>query len=559
MSLIQLTWSASLPSMDFANLLGVAQNDYPFRNILLIFAVVIAAQPMLVIHEFGHLIMARLMGMRIFEFNIGSGRILWERKIRGIHFTLRCVPLSGHVNHLVSDATTRFSLFAFIAGGPLANLLAAGVIYLWSNANLADYFTEPSLAAVLILANLWIAIESLLPIPDRSATSIARGTDGWQLWRIARGKPTSLQPDEITSSGKKVGMSALQRHARLTRIAQHILAWLLVIFGVGLSLIVLPVARLITNDSDDSLYLIGAICIVGVIVIVAASFLALGILLLRKEWKDFASAEAKVKFSPLRKKTTQYRLLLINQIERWEINDLPEDVRLRLYSWPADEDMIPFLEDIREKWPSMTAVHILLYDCYMPARRYSEAQREIETVLERDDLLDPVRFHLETCLLSAQLSASADDATIARCQEKIDDVTDDGLKIWRAIDLSFTIITAKHVHRLGLARKWCELAREIYPYDASIFLQSAIIHIEQNDIESAKSDLKSAKQLAQEHHKSAIRAWLAIVAASDHDPKAGKLLDQSLKENLPLHLKQRLEEARQKLSSPGADSEEQQG
>jgi tetratricopeptide (TPR) repeat protein len=537
--------------MNHVTIVLAAQSEQSIPSALVLIGVYLASIPMIFVHEFGHLIAGRLMGMRITEFNVGSGKVLWQRTFCGIHFVIRKLPFSGYVNHLISDSTTRFSLFVFIAGGPAINLLIAGAVTWWSGENIYYLFSQPSIASIFIAANLYLVLATLIPIADRSGTSEARGSDGWLLWRILRGKPLSLAPDEIIRLRGKVGLSALQRHARLTRVVQQILGWFLIAIALCLGMFVIPVARYIYSPGDDFYNLIGAICIVSVMVIFSLGSLVMGILLLRKAWREFANAEAKKKFSPLREQYSQYRLMIIHQMDQWKFSDLPEDARLKLISSHEDNDIIPFLQDLREKWPAIPVINLMLYDSYMPERRYSEAQKEISTALERDDLPDLLRFHFETCLLSAQLSASADDATIARCQEMIDSATDDGLKMWRVLDLSSTIIKAKHSHRMDQATKWCEQAREIYPYDASVFLQSAVISIEQDDIESAKADLKRAKELAEETNKSIVIAYLAIVAALDKDPKAAKLLDQSLSNPLPLSLKQRLKEARQNLSSSG--------
>ena len=545
---IQSTFFAIQPSMELATLLGSGNADNTFRDIFLIFAVGIVSFPMIVVHEFGHLIAGRLMGLRIVELNIGFGKILWQGNFCGIHFILRWLPFSGHVHHLLSDSTTRFANFIFIAGGPLANLLAAGAISWWSGENLANFFTQPSFAAVMIAANLYLIISNLIPIANRTGISPDRGNDGWQLWRILRNKAASLEPNEIKRLRKNVNLVRLQQHARLARITQYILGGFLIIIALGLAIVIHPVVRAIIETGDDESVRIGAICIISVIVFVFLGFLGLGILMIRKAWTEFASNEAKKKFSPLREQISQYRLMIIHQMSQWNLNELPEEVRLKIVSSSGDEDTITFLEEIYEKWPAMPAINLLLHNSFISAGRYLEAQCKITSVLERDDLPDLIRFHFETCLLSAQLSAKPDDATIARCQKTIDSISDDGLKMWRLVDLASGIITAKHANQLDQATKWCEQAHDIYPYDAVVLLQSAIIHLEKNDMKSAKSNLKDAMAVSYEPYSIQIRAWIAIAAAIANDPKAAKLLDQSLAKPLPLRLRRKLEEMQLNLS-----------
>lgn len=58
---------------------------------LLVFSAVIA------IHEFGHFTVAKLCGIRVNEFSIGMGPVLWKKNHKGTQYSLRALPVGGFV------------------------------------------------------------------------------------------------------------------------------------------------------------------------------------------------------------------------------------------------------------------------------------------------------------------------------------------------------------------------------------------------------------------------------------------------------------------------------
>ena len=47
------------------------------------------------VHEFGHFIFAKLMGVYVYEFAIGMGPKLWRKKGKETEYTLRAIPIGG--------------------------------------------------------------------------------------------------------------------------------------------------------------------------------------------------------------------------------------------------------------------------------------------------------------------------------------------------------------------------------------------------------------------------------------------------------------------------------
>lgn len=66
-----------------------------FFSTLIYFAVVLGA--LIVVHEFGHFIVAKKSGVRVERFSIGFGPALWCRQWRETEYRLALVPLGGYV------------------------------------------------------------------------------------------------------------------------------------------------------------------------------------------------------------------------------------------------------------------------------------------------------------------------------------------------------------------------------------------------------------------------------------------------------------------------------
>jgi len=100
---------------------------------------------LIVVHEFGHFIVARAFGVKVLRFSVGFGRPLLSRRWGrdGTEWCLAVFPLGGYVKMLderegpvapeeAHRAFNRQSVgrrSAIVAAGPLANLLLAIVVY----------------------------------------------------------------------------------------------------------------------------------------------------------------------------------------------------------------------------------------------------------------------------------------------------------------------------------------------------------------------------------------------------------------------------------------------
>ena len=110
-----------------------------------IVAFVLALGALVIVHEFGHYLVARLCGVKVLRFSIGFGFPLWSRQIGRdrTEWVVAAVPLGGYVKMLderegevppqeLGRAFNRQSVwrrYAVVIAGPLANFIFAILLY----------------------------------------------------------------------------------------------------------------------------------------------------------------------------------------------------------------------------------------------------------------------------------------------------------------------------------------------------------------------------------------------------------------------------------------------
>ena len=52
----------------------------------------------ILVHEFGHFIVALKLGLRVEAFSIGFGHAIWKKKYKGVEYRISCIPLGGYVS-----------------------------------------------------------------------------------------------------------------------------------------------------------------------------------------------------------------------------------------------------------------------------------------------------------------------------------------------------------------------------------------------------------------------------------------------------------------------------
>lgn len=132
---------------------------------------------LILIHELGHLLGAKLARIPVALFSVGFGPKLWGFDRGGTEYRASAIPFGGYVLPGVTDAAefaampaSRRLLFAF--SGPLGNILAA--LFLASMANIAAHgfslhgaITAPLTAIGNMTAQMIGVIPLILEHPDR--------------------------------------------------------------------------------------------------------------------------------------------------------------------------------------------------------------------------------------------------------------------------------------------------------------------------------------------------------------------------------------------------------
>jgi regulator of sigma E protease len=110
-----------------------------------IVAFIVALGLLIVVHEYGHYLIARLCGVKVLRFSVGFGRPLatWRRGADQTEWVIAAIPFGGYVKMLderegpvepreADRAFNRQSVwrrFAIVVAGPLANFLFAIAVY----------------------------------------------------------------------------------------------------------------------------------------------------------------------------------------------------------------------------------------------------------------------------------------------------------------------------------------------------------------------------------------------------------------------------------------------
>lgn len=110
-----------------------------------LFAFVFAIAVLVVIHEFGHYVVARLFDVKVLRFSFGFGKVLYTRRFGNgeTEWVISAVPLGGYVKMLdehegevaeneLSRAFNRkpvLQRMGIVVAGPIANLLLAIALY----------------------------------------------------------------------------------------------------------------------------------------------------------------------------------------------------------------------------------------------------------------------------------------------------------------------------------------------------------------------------------------------------------------------------------------------
>ena len=126
-----------------------------------------------IVHECSHAACATRVGFTVSQIRLGTGPILYKRRVRGLVAVVQLVPFGGLT--VWRPGTTRVTTAkraAVAAAGPLSNLVLAALFW-------AARSYQAEIAIPAACANLLLFIENVAPRPYSRTSGTAN--DGWQV------------------------------------------------------------------------------------------------------------------------------------------------------------------------------------------------------------------------------------------------------------------------------------------------------------------------------------------------------------------------------------------
>ena len=110
----------------------------------------------ILIHEFGHFIVALKLGLRVEAFSIGFGPALWKKKVNGVEYRISAIPLGGYVSIPDVDPAGTKAL----EGGGKADAEAKAKIPAWKELLVAVAGPLMNVVLAVVLACILAAVPS---------------------------------------------------------------------------------------------------------------------------------------------------------------------------------------------------------------------------------------------------------------------------------------------------------------------------------------------------------------------------------------------------------------
>lgn len=204
---------------------GIDPSDLSYLNILLFLLFMI---PMVYLHEIGHVLAAKLVGIGISRVQFGDGREIWRKRIFSILVIIKSSQGGGYT--FVGDLKKKFSKPAFTlftAGGMLMQLLITVPLMIITDFHLSDFLGNGiNVSASLIYANLFMVVLNLIPM-KASCNGFKIANDGLNLIKLPFIKQRDIE--EIYSAGKLMEAYELYE-ARRYKDAQNAFEKCMVLF-----------------------------------------------------------------------------------------------------------------------------------------------------------------------------------------------------------------------------------------------------------------------------------------------------------------------------------------
>jgi regulator of sigma E protease len=138
-----------------------------------------------IVHEFGHFVVAKMFKVGVEKFSVGFGRVLYKKQIGLTEFSLRIIPLGGFVKFYENSNFKGVKLFENISlakkslivlAGPLINFIFAFILLLFLNQG-EQFKIIPKITAInstSIAANAGFKINDvIISVNDKKITSVS--------------------------------------------------------------------------------------------------------------------------------------------------------------------------------------------------------------------------------------------------------------------------------------------------------------------------------------------------------------------------------------------------
>ena len=146
---------------------------------------------LILIHELGHFIAAKLSNIPIEIFSIGFGRKLWSTRIGQTEYRISALPIAGYVLPKLKDFDDFFLIdyrkrIIFALGGPLANIILAVLCLGFLNVltigfSFYNILIFPFIQITTITSQFLHALPSLFANPDKLSGLIGMVAMGGQM------------------------------------------------------------------------------------------------------------------------------------------------------------------------------------------------------------------------------------------------------------------------------------------------------------------------------------------------------------------------------------------
>src|ERR1051326_5704964 len=163
--------------------------NYPGFSMLFL---VIVQWLLILPHELGHSIAARLFGYNQIRMLIGMGKPVFSFDLAGFYWVFNPIPFGGLTLSKPPEKVNRWKHLMFVSAGLAVNALGAFIAWLFIGPG--GLFHSPgSVAKLLFWGNLIVIAENLIPRAVQTSYG-STFTDGWQIWHTLLSWNKSVTP-----------------------------------------------------------------------------------------------------------------------------------------------------------------------------------------------------------------------------------------------------------------------------------------------------------------------------------------------------------------------------